>query len=450
MLSLEGARASGQWVQHSVSFSIELDSINPALMAKKTLIDGGVGTFQVAPLLSYYQYYAQKEQRNVWRYHLTLTEAETRLLQAHIWELKHPKIPYFFHKHNCATLSLDILRVVNPQLERPLWVTPKDLIKAVDQQKMIAQTEVLPSGKWRYKALKDISPQPVKQNVENWLEGEEALLALEAEEGFLQQRYARSILEYRYEQGIITEQEYRSYLSSQPFKRYTEDYQLDLLAYKSPLKTQQDSHWQLGILQQLNTHWLTFQWLPIGHGLEDDNRHYFGETELKLSELTLKYSPEHHDLKVYQFQLYAAKALHPRDDLTQDLSGFLTIGANPFYDQHHKTFLTAESAAGLGLSKAIGQDVLAYGLLSVGIFGHADLGARLYTEPEVGVFINELWDMKTQIAMRRRFATNMQPYTTFSFKQSLYLQQQSLMIDLVHNDIGKGFWSGSFGWRFYY
>lgn len=461
MLSLEGKRASGNKVQHSISFYVELHSHNPISMAKETLIDGKTGVFQVTPLKHYYKNYSEKEQRNVWRYQLRLSDIEKRLLQAHIWELKTVNIPYYFDTHNCATLSLDLLRAIRPLLARASWVTPRDLVKSVHRSGLIESVEIVPSYKWRYKALSDIAPKTIRANVKAWIAGKQPDLipVSDAKSDHIQTQLAKAALDVDYQQGLRTQRSYTEAMASLTSNEWRnsgkgmnkQDFIIDWLGYKAPFNTPEDAHWQLGYLHQLGTDWLTFNWLPIGKGIEDDNHHYFGETELKLLDISLKYDPVQRLLRLQELQLYSTKAIHPTDGFTQDVSGYVNFGFKPYVDEQHQEWITAHAAAGLGMATHLTEDLTVYGLLGIGGYGHTQLGMRGYLAPELGVLANLIGQMKSHINIRQQLDWHGRSFYEFTWAQSWFFSKdQSLLFESRYNSIGEGFWSQAFNWRWYY
>jgi len=152
-----------------VSFFTELQSKNPFSVIWSTFIHGSQGYFLVSPLGKHFAFYNLDEQRNVWRYTLKLSESQRALIQDHLWELKHPKLTYFFHKHNCATLVLDILKLANPDLESSGWVSPVDVIKGVSEKHLVSSVEITPASKWKIKMLSEELSESSLDNVYNSL-----------------------------------------------------------------------------------------------------------------------------------------------------------------------------------------------------------------------------------------------------------------------------------------
>lgn len=427
MLSLRGRNDQGNDVNHSVSFYLELESNNPFSMIRDSLIVGKSGVFQVAPLKRDYEYYNKREERNVWRYSLGLTQQERALLQAHMWELKEAKIPYFFDTHNCATLSLDILRVVRPDMIRDRWVSPGDLIRSIDQAGLIASVDVTPSDQWRYRMLSDVSSPRVNESVAGWLFHHKPLKkTLSETESIMQTHLATAALEFQLFDELITPTEYVERLEEVTTTYSQSDAQLDIQHYKSPLDAPGDNQLGAGLLVDDHQLWVTLRWLPIGHGIEDNNHQYFGETELKLSEFEIQYSPSSRAFRVHKFQLYSARTFTPYDTLTGGLSGALQFGVTPVYDERLSERSSFVFNGAIGLTFPILRDINVYALLNAGLVGRYISRNPLYGEPELGAFIEEIWDMKSWVSISRRYQALMSPQTRINVTQSLYWKDLNL------------------------
>lgn len=451
MLSLSGKNKSGSVVHHSVSFFVEVSSKDPFTMTYETLLSGKAGVFQVAPLSHYYEYYNKREERNVWRYELALTREERALLQAHMWELKAVDIPYYFDTHNCATLSFDILKVIRPNMERASWLSPSDLVKAANKSALIGRIDITPSDQWRYRMMRDVSPSKVNKNVDEWVSTGQLSKASDANSQYLQVEQAKAALGVMLFDEQIGEADYLKKRESLDSSIEKSDRQLNLSDYKSPLKAPNDSQIGMGLRMEKDSPWVTFRWLPIGHGLEDNNHQYFSENELKLGELEVKYSPQKQISRVHRFQLYSAKVLTPRESLVGGISGGLGFGWEPVYDDELNALGAWNLEGGIGAAKNLTKDINAYGLMNLGVFHQSVLGARGYLEPEVGVFVNEIWDMKSWLSYSQRYISDMKDQSHIKFTQSLYQSDKTILLSVEQVTSGsRSYHQYELAWKYLY
>ena len=400
MLAIEGKRDDGFLARHSVSFLTELNSVNPFSIVWDTLIKGKSGYFLVKPLREHYKFYNLDEQRNVWRYILRLNDYQRALIQDHIWELKHPTIIYYFHKHNCATLIFDILKLPSPGLHSSGWITPVDVTKSVNEFGLIESAEITPASKWKIKMLSEALPESSVDNVYDALYQGEPWHRRTGEAGYIEAELINTVVQYRHETDQFPISDIRNNEAEYKSKNMKNDYFIDLTNYKSPLRTPDDSQFSMGIYRANSDDWYSLRWLPADHGIDDNNHAYFGENELKLSEITININAETGHAHVHKFQLYSAMALTPSDKFTRGKSGYLRFGYYPQYDLLPELTHGVEVAGGLGTTYKVNQDVGAYAILGAGY----SLGDKqgIFLEPELGAYFYLVGNIKSFIRYQPR------------------------------------------------
>lgn len=450
MLSISGYRDDGFYTNHAVSFFTELDSYNPLKVIWETVVVGKEGYFLVKPLNGYVDFYNQTEQRNVWRYILDLDEPQKQLIQAHLWELKHPQIDYFFDDHNCATLSLDILRIVEPDLPAPDIVSPLDLAKIVSQSGLVKHTEVTPADKWKIRMLNETAGIQVTAAASEFRKsGKLPADIQQPEQRFLFKQLSTTLLDYDWNHSEMSLAQYKK--QKQALADYqTEALFLDIDAYRSPLKTAPDSQLASGWLDYRDESWLTLRWLPAAHTLEDDNREYFGENELRLNDVELRFSPTKKALQLHRWQLYSAASLTPRDSLIGGLSGHFQLGFKPVYDQELEANTGFSMSGGLGMTEAIGSDLRMYALLNAGVEA-GPTQTLSYLQPELGGYLYEIWDMKSRFSYKPQFRSDGKRLHYWTFDHTFSGQHSALIAkaELLNLDSA---WQRSWQleWRWYY
>ncbi|MCD8531818.1 MAG: DUF4105 domain-containing protein [Saccharospirillaceae bacterium] len=455
MLALEGVREDGFRARHSVSFFTELDSINPLKVIWETIIEGKPGFFLVKPLQQHYEFYNLAEQRNVWRYELDLSVEQKSLLQAHLWELRSVNMDYFFHKQNCATVSADLIRLVIPQLTTGDWVTPIDLVKAVNRSGSIKSIEITPAAKWRVRMLEDTVPQEYQDAVYQWQKGEiDKLPQVGGEEGFLLREMATAVLDYKEQTGAGDTgqgaQKTETLRQSIPDSPEFSDYELTLDHYRSPLKTPEDAHYSFGYQRTEKNDWLNLQWLAVGHGIEDDNRQYFAENELKLFDLSLRVSPQHEALRLNHLQLYSARSLTPWDRFTGGVSGDFRVGFYSLADDNLQRHTAFNIHGGAGITLAASADLRLYALLNGGWYRNKDADF-IYAEPEIGAYLYEVFDMKSWLRYQPRFAPDRKTHQQLTLTHSIALEKSALIAEVSRLTVdGKYEHTANINWRWYF
>ncbi len=451
MLAISGMNDQGKKSEHSVSFFTELDTINVASIVWDTFYVGKEGYFTIQPLQKALDNYLVSEQRNIWRYQLDLTTAQKSLLHKHLWELRFAKIDYLFHRHNCATLSLHILKVAKPELasKNSVWVSPIDVAKAAARANIVEQTLIYPSSKWKIRMLSDFLDDKTILDIKN---GNSLSSSNNDTYDYLSHTLEKTYAQFQYEQGLINRLTWFGLKTKFKLNPINSDkYQLDLGNYKSPLKTPDDSHLELGLLSNRDNKWLTFGWLPASHSLVDDNSQYFSENELKLNDVVLKINTTTGKADLHRWHLYSVKSLTPYDALTGGLSGNFSFGFDEVYNQTLENKLSFFIRGGIGHTLNISRDFNTYYLFNMGI--NANQHERnVYIEPEIGAYLYEVWHMKSWLSLAQRFNQSGERQVQLSIKQSFTgIERSSFNADISHIYINNQHQSSlSFQYRYYY
>jgi hypothetical protein len=205
------------------------------------------------------------------------------------------------------------------------------------------------------------------------------------------------------------------------------EYSLDLSKFKSPLKTPDDSQVSIGHKYFNHLRWINFKYLPASHSIEDDNRQFFNENELKIMELSLLSSLDTGKLKIDSLTLYSAKSYIPWNQFTGGVSGHFSISAEQHWDDKLSPSLVGSIYGGAGYTFSLTKDINTYTMLNLGLAG-SEYGGYLYAEPEFGFYLYEIFDMKT----------------FFSFKK-IYNQMKSKyeqnLISIKHSVLNLNKWS---------
>jgi hypothetical protein len=123
---------------YTVNFAAEANNRNPVAFALLGLTGGFKGYFSTLPYYLKVQEYGDFENRDIWEYHLNLTDSQLQRLVAHVWELGNAYFDYYYFKENCAYHILALLEIANPQwhlTDRFVFSTiPTDTLRALTEQ----------------------------------------------------------------------------------------------------------------------------------------------------------------------------------------------------------------------------------------------------------------------------------------------------------------------------
>lgn len=405
LLKLSGADPQGRPVAHAISYFTNIEGINVPRILFESLVTGKPGYYTLSPYREKEEFYLGREGRNVWEYELEMSPEQRRLLQLHLYELRRIRLTYFFHRHNCATLTADLLSLLDPAVAQQgvLWTSPADVVKGVHAAGLVRGTRAVLASRWRIRMLEQALPTPLQDWAHQAPVQPQPWKAdtADSSEGFLllQLQQARADLER--ERGRMSTGTHRQ-LSAQLTAIQQQEHaqaHIDLSGFKAPHRTPQDSQLRVGLARQAGRNWLRLGFLPTAHRLEDDHRQQFDQSELRLADLSLDLDPARGALRLDEFQLYSMATLLPWNAMAGGWSGRFRLGVETHRDAALREYTATNIAGGLGLGFALSRDVLAYGLLGGGL---AAVEGRTYgyAEPEAGLIVEEIGAMKTLLSAR--------------------------------------------------
>ncbi|MFT6449951.1 MAG: hypothetical protein ACJAW8_002323 [Oleispira sp.] len=437
MLKIDGINDLNIPVEHGISYFTELNSLNVPVIMWESLISGKDGYFQVSPFHKILNHYLKTEQRNVWEFKIDLSDEQSELFHNHLWELKKTKLKYFFNSYNCATFTKMLLRVGRPDkiTINNDWLSPIDIVKSASKSGIIVSSDFNPSDKWQLRMLSNAVNSATADNVMEFVDsGEKIVINLDDKKN----TYLASLLGKTYNQYKFSNEKYdlKKWKSVNaaidefiPIK--DNEYSLDLSKFKSPLKTPDDSQVSIGHKYFNHLHWVNFKYLPASHSMEDDNRQFFNENELKLMELSLLSNLDTGKLKIDSLTFYSAKSYIPWNQFTGGVSGHFSISAEQHWDDKLSPSLVGSIYGGAGYTFSLTKDINTYTMLNLGLAG-SEYGGYLYAEPEFGFYLYEIFDMKTFFSFKKIYNQRKSKYeqNLISIKHSvLNLNKWSIFIE---------------------
>jgi hypothetical protein len=350
-MNVTGNNVNDEGVSHSVSFFTEFSTLNPISLFYDATIGGMNGYFIVRPYSVDIEQYVDKEGRNLWSYQLNLSEQDKVLLKYHIWELKNLEINYLFQSYNCATLTLYLLSIAKPELrnEEKLFVIPIDVVKASNKHQLVSKQDVILSREWELYMLENNLPKNVLFQLNN---------AIKNNTGLDFHRLDNSIRSmakrYLYRLNTISPQ---LFLKSHPTIKdsivntglnSSSQFKVDLTHYKNPTKTPQDSAIGISYLQDSETDYIDFTFMPASHYLYGDNTQYFSESALRIGEVILRSNMETKNISLQAFTLYSMKSLMPSSEFESQLSGEFFLGLKSTFESALNEKLVFELSGAIG------------------------------------------------------------------------------------------------------
>jgi hypothetical protein len=135
-------------IEHAVTFTALISSKEPLKFYSKALTGNLSGGFILNPYRDIVSRYLFEENRSIWEFEIKLTKEEKEFFLLHLWELKEVQTKYKFITYNCATATVDLLKIAKGkdflQLHKP-FNTPIDYLKEFDRLNTISKINLIPT-----------------------------------------------------------------------------------------------------------------------------------------------------------------------------------------------------------------------------------------------------------------------------------------------------------------
>ncbi len=154
-------------VSYAINYAaLTNESFGPAY-AVKGLFGFYNGYYTIMPYYEKLNDYTHIENRDIWEYHLDLTEEEVRRMAMHIWEMKEMYSYYYFFDENCSYNLLFLLEAARPSLNLTdgffYWVVPVDTVKAVKEKGLVTEAVYRPSKAKKIQHIAGLSRKEYRQ-----------------------------------------------------------------------------------------------------------------------------------------------------------------------------------------------------------------------------------------------------------------------------------------------
>lgn len=406
---LEGVGKDGYKRENAISFFTVIDTLNLPYLAVQSTLLGMKGYFVLSPYRAQIERYLNIEDRSIWEYELNLTEYQKKLIYYHFWELKGIDITYFFTGFNCATIVDDMLSISNPEYKDGFyfWVSPKDVVKRANANNLIKSTKMIPSLGWNIRMLSESLDGSEVKNIKKAVDNSkvESIENKKYENGSQKEQLRDSLLlsyaKHAKQRGSIFSNELAEKLSK--IAQSKKPYELDISGYKNPIKSPKSTQIRVGI-RGGDHGGVELGFLPASHNLYDDNRQYFGESALKIGEISLL-AKKSGDVELEKIDFFSMSSLSPWDTLTNPISKEFALNFEKHYDKKLDAHKMLNINVAVGASKRLSEDVLVYGLFGIGAATNID-NSYLYAYPKLGLIIYEVFDMKTLMELRQTYPSS--------------------------------------------
>jgi hypothetical protein len=171
LLRIDGA-SGNDLLAYAVNYAAVPNDSLGFLYAFKGIFGLYPGYYSILPYYEKVKEYTALEHRDMWEFRLNLTEAETRRMVLHIWEMQTIYSDYYFFDENCSYGLLFLIEAARPTVHltdrigsglKGFWVIPSDTIRAMDENGLIEEVRYRPSQATKIEALAGRLRQPALQ-----------------------------------------------------------------------------------------------------------------------------------------------------------------------------------------------------------------------------------------------------------------------------------------------
>lgn len=416
-LKYSGQNYKNEKVEHAISFYTMIETVNLITLAYQNIFSGMSGLFALQPYKEIVVQYTDKENRNVWVHKLKLSEYRKKLIYYHIWELKDKEMKYFFSSYNCSTVIYYTLSLANPAIydDKKLWVTPLDTVKFLYKYDLIEKSELQPSNEWLVKMLEENVDSKDVKIIKNIVDKNQY-----DDTGILNY-YPNKLLDayatLKYKNSKIDKENYNNIQS----KIVKDEKNIDISKYKSPNNIPPERQAGVGYAKINNENFMKLSFLPASHLINDDNREYFGESELKIGYLSVLANDK--KIELDEFTLYGMKLYLPYDSLTNDLSYQFEIALKKEYSKEMKYTDTLKIDGGIGIDFNIANDINIFALFNAGVGANKYDKTHIFFNPQIGGMIYEIFNMKSLIYYQPLLINSSKAHDKYVFNHNLFFSK---------------------------
>jgi Domain of unknown function (DUF4105) len=425
-LKLSGKDADGSERQHAISFYTNADTYNIPKVIFENFVTGMPGIYSLVPFDEALKQYAMVEGRTIWEYQLRLNGSQRQLMQAHLFELRDIDFKYYFHSYNCASLIKELLYLVNPEatFASDYWTTPKDVIKHASQAGLIAKTNVTPSTKLALRLLMERLTDQQLSSLQTTIDRNLPINVKSdgvEDSAFLSLEFSRNYSNLLFEGEKINKQTWEGQIKriDELLDSHAKGQVMEVGGNLDPINSPQDSQFSVGGANRDGGEYIYFKFLPASHSLLDDQGEYFGDSELKIFELTLLKSIKSDEAIVDNFTLYSTKSISAWNKITGGISSSFNILYDRQYNQRLEPKYSSSMNGDVGLSFGWGRDIDAYVTLGGGV-GYGGSNGFVQGASKAGFLLRGLFGMKSHLFVEKKW----NPLGDFGFTDSVNFQHK--------------------------
>lgn len=372
-IDAHGQNEQTRLLAYALNFGANTGGDGGLAYAVKGLMGGYPGGFSVLPYYLKVREYSDMENRDIWEYQLNLTEAETRTLLLHAWELRGIWFDYYFFDENCSYHLLSLLETARPELQLTdqfgAWAIPSDTVRVVNEAGLVNALTFRPSRhaqlSHRLASVEASQLGLIKALGRDEISPEnEQLTALPLPQQAEALELAHEFSAYRNDQGddaplLHTLLQARSKLSVTTPK---------LTAPGGARPDQGHNTGRLSLMagRAAQQNYQELQLRPAYHDLLDPTAGYAEGAQIAFFTLALRHNSTTDQTRLQQFTPVEIVSLTPVSDISTPISWQFNFGLHRKQGQQSNRMLATVNG-GAGRSWSLGSKSISYALLTTGI-----------------------------------------------------------------------------------
>lgn len=414
LIRIDTARKGSQMLAHGSNFGANSGTDSGPIFAFKGLVGLYYGGYVISPYWDVINTYNNIENRDIWEYHLNLSDKEQVMFVNHLYEMKNALIRYFFLSKNCSYMILELLESVRPELELTkdynYWAIPLDTLKTIKEvpdlvdeinyrparyTKLRAQIDAMNEAQYKafYKGIKEHDYDMSE------LSEDEQPLVLETEYQYYQYIYTAGEMELKdYRKNSFAVLRRRSSMPPAPeIKLEGKDPSLSHASFQVSLGGGVYNHKSF---EQINIR-------PAYTALTDDNFGLIRGAGISVLETQIRYYNQTDKTVLERVTGLKIDSFVPASRIFSPWSYISDMNVHREYNpQSEREGYVGEIIFGMGKTYALSDWFWLYGILNAkGQYGGFITGNQwIGVDPQVGVF-NDFGRLKTSFSVDNTFAT---------------------------------------------
>lgn len=149
-LNKKGKSSNNDLLHWGANFAANVTSSNPIIYGVYGITGGFSANYSLLPYYFKVREYAESESREMWEYHLKISDEKLDFFVAHLWEMEKALFNYYYFNGNCSSQIINFLSAIFPKKNLhnslPTFVIPSQTIRIIEEHDLIKEVKFRPSN----------------------------------------------------------------------------------------------------------------------------------------------------------------------------------------------------------------------------------------------------------------------------------------------------------------